>query len=315
MTSIAGKTVLLTGASGGIGAFIAHALAREQATVVGVARSTEGLNQVGAEVKASGGQWIALTFDISKVKELPVLVQQINQLTGSIDILINNAGIEIYRAFQDYSTTDLQSVLSTNLLAAMELSRLALPNMLARRDGHIVNIASLAAKKGHPYDSVYSASKAGLLMWSDAVRQELAKTGVGISVICPGYVSQQGVFANTHVPAPSLSGTSTPADVANAVVRAIKQNQAEVIVNKDPVTAGLTRLLFALWQLSPRFGDAVYQWIGVIKLNQMRVKNQMRMAQSKEWKCVPRGERLTQSSHLIPEEGSRDGIEASKLPP
>ncbi|MBV8884386.1 MAG: SDR family NAD(P)-dependent oxidoreductase [Chroococcidiopsidaceae cyanobacterium CP_BM_RX_35] len=278
MTIIAGQTVLLTGASRGIGVFIARALAKEKATVVGVSRSQEGLGQVATKVKALGGQWIGIPYDISRVEELPALVEQINQLAGSIDILINNAGIEIYRNFQDYSTTDLQSVLSTNLLAAMELSRLLLPTMLSRGSGHIVNIASLAAKKGPAYNSIYSASKAGLLMWSDAVRQELAGTGVGISVICPGYISQQGMFADTGIPAPSLSGTSKPEDVASTVIRAIKQNEAEVVVNQDPMTVGTTRLLLALCQIFPGFGDKVYQWIGVTKLNQLRAEKQMRVA-------------------------------------
>ena len=271
MTTIAGKTVLLTGASRGIGAFIARALAREQATIVCVSRSQEGLDRVCDEVNALGSKGIGIPFDISKVEELPILIEKINQIAGSVDILINNAGIEIYRAFQDYSTAEIQSVLSTNLLAAMELSRLVLPTMLRQESGHIVNIASIAAKKGHPYDSIYSASKAGLFMWSDAVRQELAGTDVEFSIICPGYISGQGMLADTGVPAPGLSGTSTPEAVANAVTRAIKQNKAEVIVNKDPVTVAFTRLLLALWQLFPRSGDAIYRWIGVVKLNKMRV--------------------------------------------
>ena len=278
MTIIAGQTVLLTGASRGIGAFIARALAKEKATVVGVSRSQEGLDKVAAEVKALGGQWIGIPYDITRLADLPTLVQQINQLAGSIDIVINNAGIEIYKNFQDYSTSDLQSVLTINLLSAMELSRLVLPTMLSQRRGHIVNIASLAAKKGNSYNSIYCASKAGLLMWGDSLRQELAGTGVEVSVICPGYVSQQGMFADTGVPAPSLAGTSTPADVANAVIQAIKQNQAEVIVNQDSMTAGFTKLLLALWQISPRFGDKVYKWMGVTKLNKIRVENQMPVA-------------------------------------
>jgi len=80
--------------------------------------------------------------------------------------LINNAAIEKYRSFQDYSLEDIQAILATNLVAGMELTRLLLPTMLCQGSGHIVNIGSLAAKKGHPYDSIYSASKAGLLMWS-----------------------------------------------------------------------------------------------------------------------------------------------------
>lgn len=275
MTAIAGKTVLLTGASGGIGVFIARALAKEQATVVCVSRSKEKLDKVSAEVRAAGGKGISVPFDVSEVDQLPVLLQQIDRHAGSIDILINNAGIEIYRAFQDYSLADLKSVLSINLLAAMELTRLILPSMLRQGSGHIVNIASLASKKGSPYDSIYSASKAGLLVLSDALRQELAGTGVEMSAICPGYVSESGMFADTRVPAPRFSGQSKPADVAIAVVRAIKQNKAEVIVNQDPVTENLTKLIFAVEQFFPRFGDAVYRWLGVAELNQRRVKNQM----------------------------------------
>ena len=273
MTTVAGKTVVLTGASRGIGVFIARALAKKQATVVGISRSQEGLDKVCAEVNAMGGRGIGIPFDISDVEKLPVLLRQIEQLAGSVDIVINNAGIEIYRAFQDYSFADLQSILSINLLAAMELTRLVLPSMLHQGSGHIVNIASLASKKGHPYDSVYSASKAGLLMWSDAVRQELASTGVGISIICPGYISQQGMLADTGVPAPSLAGTSTPAEVAIAVLRAIEQNKAEVIVNGDLITENLTKLLFAIEQFFPRFGDAVNRWLGVTRLNQMRIQD------------------------------------------
>lgn len=275
MTTIAGKTVLLTGASRGIGVYIARALLQEQATVIGVSRSPEKLDQIADEFQDLGGQFIALPFDLSQVDALPELVRDVHQRVGPVDILINNAGIEIYRAFQDYSSSEVRSVLSTNLLGAMELSRLVLPEMLNRQGGHIVNMASLAAKKGHPYDSIYSASKAGLLMWSDAIRQELSGTGVHISVICPGYISGQGMLADTGVPAPGLSGTSKPEQVVKAVVQAIQKNQPEVIVNKDPMTVGFTKLLFAVWQFFPRFGDVVYRWMGVPQLNQLRIKYRM----------------------------------------
>ena len=272
MTTIAGKKVLLTGASRGIGVSIAQALAREQATIVGVSRSQAGLDRVGEQVTALGGQWVGISFDLRQLEELPLLVKQTSQLIGVIDILINNAGQEIYRAFQDYSNAEVHSILSTNLIAAMELSRLLLPKMLHQDCGHIVNITSLSAKKGHPYDSIYSASKAGLLMWSDAVRQELAGTGVKISAICPGYVSQTGMLADTGVPAPIFSGTSTPKQVAQAVVKAIDRNQAEVMINQDLLTESLTKLMLLVWQIFPKFGDAIYRWIGVVKLNQMRSK-------------------------------------------
>jgi short-subunit dehydrogenase len=268
MTTIAGKTILLTGASRGIGAFIARALAKEQATIIGVSRSKEGLDKIGAEVKKLGGEWSAIPFDLRQVENLPILLEQIHQRVGIIDILINNAGIELYRAFQDYSTAEIQSILTTNLLAVMELSRLILPSMLNQGSGHIVNIASLAGKKSPAYNSIYAASKAGLIGWNDALRQELAGTGVEISVICPGYVSHQGMSADTGVSTPRLSGTSPPIKVADAVVCAIAHNKAEVLVNQDLLTETFTKLLLAIGQIFPRFGDAIFQWLGVTATNQ-----------------------------------------------
>ena len=271
MKTIAGKTVLLTGASGSLGVFIARDLAREGATVVGVSRSKEGLDKTCAEVENIGGRWISLPFDITKVEKLPVLVQQINQLAGPIDILINNAGIAKTQYFQDNSLEDIQSILTTNLLAAIELTRLVLPSMLHRNSGHIVNIASLSGKKGLPHDSIYSASKAGLIMWTDGMRQELANTNVGISAICPG-MTATGLSLDVGMCTPSLVHISKPTDVAHAVLCAIKQNQAEVIIDGP-----LTKHLFAIAQLFPRFGDAIYRWIGLTKMQETLAANQKRV--------------------------------------
>ncbi len=114
MTTIAGKTVLLTGASRGIGAFLAGELMKKKATIVGVSRSQEGLDRVADALNPLGGTWIGIPFDISRVEELPARIEQIERLAGSIDILINNAGREIYKNFQNYSTSEIQSVLNTN---------------------------------------------------------------------------------------------------------------------------------------------------------------------------------------------------------
>jgi short-subunit dehydrogenase len=254
---------------------MARAIAAQGATVIGVSRSPQQLNQICAEIEAAGGRAIGVPFDISEVEKLPILLEKIEQLVDSVDILINNAGVEIYNAFSDYALADLQTVLSTNLLAPMELSRLILPRMLRGGSGHIVNIASLAGKKGAPYNSLYSASKAGLLMWTDALRQELAGTGVVVSAICPGYVSDLGMTADTGVPIPKQAGTSKPTDVVKAVIRAIEQDRLEAIVNQDAITEGFTKLLLVVSQFFPQFGDAVYRWSGVTKFNQMRVENRM----------------------------------------
>lgn len=271
MTTIAGKTIVLTGASRGIGKHIALALAAQPVTLVGVSRSAEGLKQVCDQIEVMGSKAVAIPFDLSQIEDIPHLLDQIKNRVGTVDILINNAGIEIYRAFPDYSLKDMQSVLSINLLAAMTLTHGLLPDMLIR-GGHIVNIASLAAKKGHPYDSLYSASKAGLLMWSDAIRQELAHTGVKISTVCPGYVEGEGLLADTGVPAPKLGGVSKPGMVAKAVVEAIAFDRTEIVVNGSPLMSSVTKLLFATEQLFPRLGDWVNQRLGVTQLNQKRIK-------------------------------------------
>ncbi|MBF2005751.1 SDR family NAD(P)-dependent oxidoreductase [Chlorogloeopsis fritschii PCC 9212] len=273
MTIITNKTVLLTGASRGLGVHIAHALAKEQATIIGISRSKPGLNKTRDEVKALGGQFIGFTFDITNVEHLSGLVQHINNTVSPVDILINNTGVEIYQSFANYSLKDLQSVLTTNLLAAMELTRLLLPSMLERGSGHIVNISSLAGKKGVPYNSIYSASKAGLIMWTDSLRQELVRTGINFSAICPGYISETGMTVDSGLPAPTLAGISTPQDVANSVIRAIKKNKAEVIINESAIAEFLTKVMFAIGQITPQFVDAVYRWIAVAKLNQMRAEN------------------------------------------
>lgn len=275
MTTLSRKIVLLTGASRGIGRVIAQSIAAKEATLVCVARSQAGLDDLAQKIQADGGSAVGIAWDLSETSSLMDLVSRAETQVGPIDILINNAGVEIYRAFQDYATSDLQAVLNVNLLAAMELTRLVLPGMMQRQSGHIVNIASNAAKKGHPFDSAYSASKAGLLMWADAIRQELTDTGVEVSSICPGYVDQCGMMADTGIPAPKLAGSSTPEAVATAVVRAIQKNRAEITVNKDAVSVGISKLLFALCQFSPRWGDHIYRAIGIPQLNQLRIQQQL----------------------------------------
>lgn len=269
MKTIAGKTVVLTGASGGIGAFIARALAKEGATVVGVSRSLAGLEQIGAEVDALGGKGISIPFDLSQLEQLPILVEKIEAVAGSVDILINNAAIEKFRPFQTYSLEDIQSILTLNLHTPMELTRLLLPGMIERNRGQIVNISSGAGKKGAPFNSIYSASKAGLIMWSEAIRQELAHTEVGVSVICPG-CTNAGMFLALDIPAPSGAKISEPSDVADVVIQAIKQNQKEVILDSFAV-----KVFYALSQLSPEFGDSMIQKSGVVETNRNCAQKQM----------------------------------------
>ena len=276
MTTIKGKTIILTGASRGIGAFIARELAKKQATVICVSRSQSGLERICSEIDDLGGKGIGVIFDVSKVERMPELMYEIKQLTGSfnVDILVNNAGIEIYRSFQNYSLKDIQLVLSVNLIAAIELTRLVLPDMLNKGTGHIVNITSFSTQKGHPYDSVYSASKAGLLMWADALRDELAPTDIIVSNICPGY-SERGLFADNTMSATQVTeASSTPQNVATAVYQAIENNGSQMVVNENFFTRNMTKLKFAFEQFLPNFGDAANQVEDVNNLNKIPNQSQ-----------------------------------------
>ena len=261
MKTLAAKTVVLTGASRGIGTHIAQALAKEQATVVCVARSPGGLEQTCAQVESLGAKAIALPFDLSQLDALPTLVKQIEERAGAVDILINNAAVEKFRAFEDYTLADIQAISTLNLLAPMELTRLLLPGMQERDRGHIVNISSGSGKKAAPYNSLYSASKAGLIMWSEALRQELANTGVGVSVICPG-CTNAGMFLALDIPAPEGARVAEPTEVAAAAIAAIQENHKEVILDGLKI-----KVFYALSQLSPDFGDRMLQKAGVIETN------------------------------------------------
>jgi short-subunit dehydrogenase len=276
METLTGKIVVLTGASGGIGSFIARALAKENATVVCIARSKTELDIISAEIDTLGGRGISIPFDISDLEALPDLVAQIKQTVGSIDVLINNAAIERFRPFQAYTLKDIQEISITNLLAPMELCRLFLPDMISRQSGHIVNISSGAGKRGAPFNSIYSATKAGLINWSEALRLELASNQIGVSVVCPG-VTDAGMFHALNIEAPESLRATPPVEVAEVVLQAIKQNHKEVVLD------GLThRIFYAISQLSPPLGDAILQRAGIVEMNQHCAERQMQAEKQTE---------------------------------
>ena len=138
--------------------------------------------------------------------------------------------------------------------------------MIANGSGHIVNIASLGGKRGVPYDAVYCATKAGLIEWSHALREEMAKYHIHVSVICPGYVTEVGMFARFGLKPPLSIGSCTPKQVANAVVRALRYRQREIIVNSLPV-----RPFLALGALSPALLDWLLRRLGVVDFQRRKV--------------------------------------------
>jgi len=164
-------------------------------------------------------------------------------------------------SFDALELADIERIVAVNLVAPMVLTRLVLPGMLARRRGHVVNIASLSGWAGIAYEAVYSASKSGLITATEALRSEYEGSDVGFSTVSPGLVGEAGMYARWEakgVRPPRLTGTTTPAKVADAVVKAVRSNARELFVNPRPM-----RPLLALDALLPGAGEAIMRLSGV----------------------------------------------------
>ncbi len=262
-----GKVAIVTGASRGIGRIIAQALAQKGVKVIAVARSMDNLSKTCQLIEDEGGQATPILADMIQSENFEQLIERATSVYGRLDILVNNAGVEQYNHFKKYSSDDIDYCLKINLHAPILLSKSILPQLLEQGSGHIINIASLAGKKGVSYNSIYSASKSGLIMWTDALRQELSQTSVNISVVCPGFIRESGMFHDSGQSAPKLLGSSLPQDVADGVIKCILNNSAEVIVNPGPM-----KPLLALNQISPRLGDWVVKLFGVPEMNRKRIE-------------------------------------------
>lgn len=269
---IANHTAVVTGASRGIGPYIARALAREKMNVALVARSPGPLEEVAAELEGLGVRALAVPADLTRREDLEVLVERVTGELGGIDVLVNNAGIEVRGPYHTTTPEEIEQVLQANLTAPMLLTRLVLPGMLERGRGHIVNIASLAGKMGLPYFGVYSASKAGLIGFTRALRAEYRESGIGASAILLGYVREAGVYQRTveetGVGVPKLM-TSSPEAVARAVLRALRRDLPEVVVAPAPAAMRMTT---ALQELFPSFAAGILQRSGTTEVIRKTVR-------------------------------------------
>lgn len=224
-----GSNALLTGGSQGLGPLIARALAERGVNLVLTARSADKLEAVAGSLRPLGVRVETIPADliVSADRER---VAAAAQAAGPIDLLINNAGVEINTRFERKTPAEIDQIIITNVIATLQLTRLILPGMLARRRGHIVTLGSLAGKMGTPYGAVYGASKAAVMAWSWALRSELHGTGVSASSINPGLVAEAGMFAHHGARPHPLLGEIRPDSVARAVLRAITHDQAVVDV-------------------------------------------------------------------------------------
>ena len=260
MDDLRGMTAIVTGASRGIGVYIARALAEEGVNLSLAARSQAELDQVRIELESLGVRAIATVCDVSNPQDRATLLSRTEAELGPVDILVNNAGIERIRRFEDAAEVDFTETLAINLEAPILLTRAVVPGMLARGRGHVVNVASGAGKVGVAYGTSYCASKHGLVGFTHALRAEYDRSPVGFSVVCPGFVTDVGMYDRWEqqgVRAPRLAGSSKPEKVASVTIDCIRKNKAEVIVNTPPV-----RPLVVLTNVFPSLTPKLLRWFG-----------------------------------------------------
>jgi short-subunit dehydrogenase len=227
--NLAGRTVLLTGATGGLGHAIARRLCTEGAQLVLTGRREDILEALADETR---GRSIAI--DMSD----PDAVERLANECADVDILVANAGLPASGKLTSFTVEEIDRALDVNLRAPIVLARHLAERMVARGSGHLLFMSSLAGKSGQPRASIYAATKFGLRGFGQSLREDLRGTGVGVSVIFPGFVRDAGLFHDSGAKVPAWVGTSAPEEVAEAVVRAIARDRGEVDVAPIGMRAG-----------------------------------------------------------------------------
>lgn len=225
------QTILITGASSGIGRALARRFARDGSQLVLVARRRERLEALAGELGSSAMAIPPIVEDLTSDAACERIAAKVEQHGAKIDVLVNNAGVGEYGEFASQSLTAVESMLKLNIASLVELTHRLLPGMLARGSGRIVNIASTAAFQPTPYFAAYGASKAFVMNFSLALWYELKDRGVGVTCVCPGPVAteffdrggledQKQAFLKTGM---------TPEEIADATFRAVAVRRTLVI--------------------------------------------------------------------------------------
>ena len=186
MRGLSGRVAIVTGGGGGIGGATARRLGEEGAKVAVLDRNGATANETAAAITARGGTARAYASDITDHAGVRAAVAKIEAELGAIDILINNAGFDVFKPFVDTTPEDWQKLIAVNLVGALNMHHAVLPGMVERRQGRIVNVASDAARVGSSGEAVYAACKAGLLGFSKTLAREHSRHGITINVVCPG---------------------------------------------------------------------------------------------------------------------------------
>lgn len=246
---ITGRTAVVTGASGGLGVAIAEALARRDASLVLTARRVRELEDLAAR---TGGEVVVCDLvDADAVEELA-------RRAAEADILVANAGIGSDVPIEDMTVEDVDRSIGVNLRAPIVLATLFAQERIRRRlPGQVVMVGSLSGLAATPNTRMYNATKFGLRGFALSLREDLRGTGVGVSIVEPGFIRDAGMFAESGVDLPPGVRTRTPAQVGEGVVRAIEGDLGEVFVAPPEL-----RLAATFATVAPTISAAVQRRLG-----------------------------------------------------
>lgn len=225
------KTIVITGASSGIGQAAALEFAKRGASITLVSRNLEKLNQTAKKLSKFDSQILVAQCDVSDKSQVKTMSSLVLDKFGKIDVLVNNAGFAIYGSVKDLDIEDIESQMATNYLGMVYCTKNFLPTMLKENSGHIVNVASVAASFGLPGIASYCASKFAMLGFSEGLKHELHGTKVGITVVSPIMVRTNFFDHPSFEKMPKYSPTSlSPETVAKTILKAANSPRLEIIV-------------------------------------------------------------------------------------
>jgi short-subunit dehydrogenase len=250
--TLAGRRILITGASSGIGRCLAEQAARAGARVALVARSADKLATLQQGTARSGGEGLALPADLTVREDRERLLEGIVSAWGGLDVLVNNAGVGSFGHFIDSSEAVLRQVMEVNFFAPAELIRLALPVLKHGDQPAIVNIASMCGRRALPAWPEYSASKFALCGLTEALRAEFVRFEVDVLLILPGLTRtdlDSHLLRNTGRMKIDFSAGMPPKRVAERILRALEKNRSETVLGRE------ARLMLLLNRALPRLVD------------------------------------------------------------
>jgi 3-oxoacyl-[acyl-carrier protein] reductase len=224
MESLKGKNAIITGAGKGIGRAIAIALAQEGVNVGLLARTTADLEKLAQELAEYNIKTAVAAVDVSSMEAVDQAVAKVKADLGSIDILINNAGIASFGSFMELDPSRWEEIVKVNLFGPYYVTRSVLPEMIERKTGDIINISSTAGKNGSAAGSAYSASKFGLIGMSESLMQEVRKHNIRVSTLVPSTVASD-LAINLKLTDGNPEKVMQPEDLAELVIAQLKLNR------------------------------------------------------------------------------------------